>query len=134
MKRVLVVLICLTIFSSFGLAENIDLPNMNVDELLALMREAESALYEQDGLELLYDGIYVVGEDIPVGAYIITSHTSDKKIRIAVGSSDDYSLAYEYYIDEGSQHITLEDGQLLVVQGDGICTTTIRKANSLFTD
>lgn len=77
MKRFLVLLLALSMFlMTAAVAEEtgIDLSGKTVDELLAIQKAVNDALYEQGGKVILPQGELLVGRDIAAGSYYIEPH------------------------------------------------------------
>lgn len=72
MKRIITLLLALILCPSFALAQ-VDLSGMTYDELVALKDQINLAIWASDTwqeVEVPY-GVWVVGEDIPVGKWTI---------------------------------------------------------------
>lgn len=147
MKRVLLSVLAICMLFGFACAE-VDLSGMSVDELVELSNAVTDELYSREGsLQLLFDGDYVVGKDIPEGDYIITNFGDDSQLFVWVyksvelkdeydrdSSGKDYHDYFERYNMSGKSHIrvSLSEGQVLSVGGYHSCTSVIAKAKSLF--
>lgn len=144
MKRLVSMFLCMLLVPMYALAD-VDLSGMTYDELVALKDKINLALWQSDEWQEVEvpQGIWVVGEDIPVGkwtirhtdgvsnTYVIWSDAID-----ASGASLSYSgKLYEServydpdnkYYDKGNPtEVTwdLKEGQYLMVS-DGIATFT----------
>lgn len=136
MKKFIVVLAVMLMVSSIALAEEIDFSGMSLTELLALHEKLDSAIQEQFDCALdassMYQGVYVVGEDIKAGDYLFTS------------TSKTYFMCHLYEdmahkeAHDGGQHETLlqigdtlslklEEGMVLVVDQGVVHVKLIEK-------
>lgn len=144
MKKLLALLLALVCMAAPAMAE-VDLSGMSYDELVALKDQINLAIWESDEWQEVEvpQGIWVVGEDIPVGKWTIKYTDGVSSTRIvwsdaldASGASLTYSgEVYEYaslydpndkYYDKGdTTEVTwdLKAGQYLMVE-DGIATFT----------
>lgn len=75
MKKIIscFLLMCM-LFTVTVSAEEIDLSNLSVEELISLHTQVDELLAEKSKCELdvIYQGYYVVGEDIKAGDYLLT--------------------------------------------------------------
>jgi hypothetical protein len=68
MKKLLIVLLLTMLLPAVGIAE-IDLKSMTDEQLLLLNKELAVELFSRGKTATVYEGIYIAGETIPVGAY-----------------------------------------------------------------
>ena len=75
MKRFLISFICLVMVLSCFVcySEGIDLESMSDFELIELQLKVQEAIYQYDPTSgfAIYPGVYIVGEDIEAGDYIV---------------------------------------------------------------
>lgn len=143
MKRILAILTALILCPVWCLAE-IDLTGMTYDELVALKDQINLAIWASEEWQEVEvpQGIWVVGEDIPVGRWTIRA-ADGITVYIKWGdtldaSGADISYSHNLYIDEflysttyknyekgDSTEVTweLKEGQYILVD-DGIVTFT----------
>lgn len=73
MKKFLALILAMILLGGSAAAETPDLSGLTTDELLSVIREAQSLLFDQqlvDGVRVP-QGTYIIGEDIPAGTYRI---------------------------------------------------------------
>lgn len=133
MKRALIsLLVIFTLFTTTAYASSIDLESMTTDELIELKDKIYQEIMERvqdEGVEEpIYQGTYIVGEDIKPGKYVIVfrNEFEDKTKRdlfrgyIKCYTNQDAAINDNCYfsdlliIDEECG-IDLEDGNVLVV-------------------
>ena len=75
MKKIIscFLLLCM-LFTVTVSAEEIDLSNLSLEELVSLHAQVDELLAEKSKckLDVIYQGYYVVGEDIKAGEYLLT--------------------------------------------------------------
>lgn len=75
MKKIIscFLLLCM-LFTVTASAEEIDLSNLSLEELISLHAQVDELLSEKSKckLDVIYQGYYVVGEDIKEGDYLLT--------------------------------------------------------------
>lgn len=124
MKRFIALVLTMLLLSVSAIAEEVDISGMDLAALLTLHERLDSSIQEQFDCLLdnnnIYQGVYVVGDDIKSGRYLLTS-------------LDDTYFMCHLYADrahkedhDGGQHETLlsigdtlsikfEDGMVFVV-------------------
>lgn len=138
MKKILAVLLALLLLSTPVLAEEVDVGSMDLAALLRLHEQLDNIIQEKLDCELdancLYQGIYVVGEDIKAGRYLLTMTTKT------------YFMCHLYEdmmhkeAHDGGQHevltavgdtlqLILEDGMVFVIDQGSVSVKEIPKAN-----
>lgn len=160
----LLMAVCLCVTPMTVIAEELDLSNKSVDELLILKKEVEDVLFSQGGKVILPFGVYRVGKDIAAGNYLIEPHNASNLeylgwsivVYKSESSIDDYHEAMtNWRKDETavvndflykdimknvggneSFRLTLKDGQVmeLIRTLDDTVELTIEKAEGLFMD
>ena len=90
MKRVLSLLIVLSLFPVIALADLPDVSGLSFDELIELRHQVNIALWKSEEWQevVVPIGVYKIGEDIPVGKWTISS-----------ADTSDYSDIYLMYTD-----------------------------------
>ena len=76
MRKWIAILVALSIMACTGLAlaEDIDLPGLSDDEIVALMGRVQEEIVARhiEGTATLAGGTYIAGKDIPAGSYVFT--------------------------------------------------------------
>ncbi len=136
MKRFIIVLLAILVVPGSALAEEISFEGLSLSELLSLHEKLDVTIQEQFECSLdtscIYQGVYVVGEDIKAGDYLLTSAS---KIYFMCHLYED--MAHKEAHD-GGQHETLlqigdtlslklEDGMVLVVDQGSVHIKMIEK-------
>ena len=130
MKKLLVLVLLLTVFAWPVIAEEIDLAAMSLDELLALQARVEgelSARLEEDEMVLLF-GTYTVGLSLAPGRYVVrcpeqTSFMTYVYFDQTCLKNEDVLYSMLLY-DGQTGHLELEDGMILHVVSSGGSTIT----------
>lgn len=116
MKRLLLLILVLTLAVSNALAADIDLSAMTEEELIELRAQIDELL--GDSGDMIYEGTYVVGTDIKAGRYQLTCLASSLKVYAAVHLFDgnDQDLAYYNVYIGHSVYLNLEEGMSFELQ------------------
>ena len=118
MKKFLALILAMILLGGSAAAETPDLSGLTTDELLSVIREAQALLFDQqlvDGVSVP-QGTYIIGEDIPAGAYRI--EITDGTGYYDVYDKQDGKLIHSgltgksYKVTEIGK-ITFEDGNVL---------------------
>ena len=152
MKKIFAIVLMVTIICISAYAEtaqNVNLSELTTEELITLRGDIDKTLYETSGSQLLYDGDYIVGEDLPSGYYVVSHWGGEHGVTVTVyktassreeyeeagadANRDDYYTKHFMY-DFDEVKVFLEEGEMLNVLSDGLCCTTIAKAKALFAD
>lgn len=137
MKRLLVVLVLVTMMMSTALAEVIDLKAMSTDDLIQLRQKITAEITERtiDPGNLIHAGVYIVGKDIKAGKYYLqmlpdtsgdVAILDGEKYKEAVEGkmanvNGDEGIFFRAYLSSGEQaYLSLEDGQVLLVRETGM--------------
>lgn len=136
MKKALITLLVIcTLFTTTVYASSIDLKSMSTDELINLKDEIYQEIMERvqdEGVEEpIYQGTYIVGEDIKPGKYVIVfrnsnfNKDSDRFFGCGMScyqNSDDYdndnAIFHELLSYDEERGVVLEDGMVLVVRSN----------------
>ena len=131
-KTLIALLVSFTLFTTTANASSIDLESMTTDELIELKDKIHQEIMERvqdEGIEEpIYQGTYIVGEDIKPGKYVIVfrNEFEDKTKRdlfrgyIKCYTNSDSAINDNYYfsdrliIDEECG-VNLDDGNVLVI-------------------
>lgn len=136
MKKIALILTLLLLFSGFSLAEGIDLKSLSDEELQQLEKSVGIELYDR-GLNrqnLIYQGAYIVGQDIKSGTYLISSVINRGITYCVFDNVSDYELMMQYYAkpgtsmvlpntdisSSGSGRIELKDGNVFFIPYEGM--------------
>lgn len=114
MKKMIALVCVLVMMPCMAMAE-IDLSGLSVDELIALRTQIMSELFSRGEIKeaKVPAGEYIVGEDIPAGAYTVT--TSSMMLMVAV--DDGMSAIHTLMNGDSIGKLVLEDGQKLQING-----------------
>lgn len=127
MKRIiaLLMLLCLGVVPACACAEGIELSAYSDAELIALLYQVQDEIVSRniEKTAQLTGGIYVAGQDIPAGRYILSgAGTEDDSGIISLSSVNDPagstpSKLYDFILGEDAYTvaITLEEGDTLVL-------------------
>ena len=124
-KGISVLLVCVFALSlGVAVAEDVDLSAMTLDELIALKTAIAGELMNRDEIKeaAIPSGVYVVGQDIPVGSYSITTSSILASIMI-YESSGDLSNMFAIDSSNGVGKIALTDGQRVELSAE--CTFSV---------
>ena len=107
MKKIVTLVLALLLLCSFAIAE-IDLTGMTFDELVELRQKVDTAIFASDGWQEVSvpAGIYKIGEDIPVGKWVVAP-TEGSTALVCLGesvNSNGMEIADQFY----SEQITSE--------------------------
>ena len=141
MKKLLVMIIVLTLLPIVALADLPDISNLTFEELVALKNQINLAMWNSDEWQevTVPEGLYQIGKDIPEGRWTITCPPKLYSIALLIGSklySDLLSVDFDKYIslkgknsmmftqgDTTSITLDLKDGMYLQIQsGSAIFT------------
>lgn len=122
MKKFLMILVCLILVSTVAIGEAVDFSSMSDEELEGLYA---SILIEMDSRKLgngvlVPEGEYVVGIDIPVGDYLISSAEPDKDTWLYVCDSKEAWSNYETKKEKMIDYCTKESYFYKFLDGDYI--------------
>ena len=118
MKRLLVIALVLVLTLPLAGVANVsvDVDSMSYEELVALSEKVQLALFGRslmDGVEVPL-GKYVVGKDIPAGAYVISASGYHASVSVQTWLSDGETQDVFFVLeDDESQKITLSDGMII---------------------
>ena len=136
MKKIALILTLLLLFSGFSLAEGIDLKGLSDEELQQLEKNVNVELYDRglNSQNLIYQGAYVVGQDIKSGTYLISSAINRGITYCVFDNASDYELMMRYYTkpgtsmvlpntdigSSGSGRVELKDGNVFFIPYEGM--------------
>lgn len=121
MKKFLCLFLVLLFVATAAVAEGFDFADMSLEELLALRVALNAEIaerYEPDSMAI-YNGKYIVGEDIKAGLYLVynDNEAGNDNMKIIVTYPDDANrdtlgewIKYQY-----PYQLKLEDGWILEV-------------------
>lgn len=137
MKKFIALALCAVMLGSLGLAEEIDISGMSVDELLALRVRIDdqlAAMLPSDS-SAIFRGVYIVGTDIAPGKYVFecTEVSVDDYGQLEINESEDEDGYREEILDvniyPGDKcYLDLTEGMLMEIE-DG--SGTLKKAEGL---
>lgn len=114
--RILYLLFALMLSTvTFAHAETFDLSGMSYDELIALHKQVSIAIMQSDEWKevTVPVGEYVVGEDIPAGAYTLTAHNlTDIEVYSNGKCVHNHCLASSEQVGK----LSLQDGQVVKIK------------------
>lgn len=142
----IVLVLAVSLFSTvaYAEAEEIDLAEYSLDELVALYTSVRAELSSRleliDNDSLIGRGVYIVGTDIKAGRYVLTVYETDtnyagdridNSVSIWSGKEGDSDLLmWETDIPVGESFVvSLTDGQTFKVLG---CLCTIAVSNAIW--
>lgn len=138
MKKFISMVLALLCLALPAMAEEMDLNNMSLADLLKLHEQLDTAIQEQFDCVLdsdgIYQGVYVVGTDIKAGRYLLTS-VSKTYFMCHLYEDMEHKTAHD-----GGQHETItgigdtlqlkmEDGMVLVVDQGAASVKLVPEAN-----
>lgn len=126
-KIVIILLVCLFIFSAFAIAdETNDFSNYTIEELLTLRASIQDEITSRmSGTATLQPGKYVAGVDITAGSYILVGlvdespdgYTPQALYAESMEKAGKWDYIDREYIEEGvSWRFTLQDGMVLEIR------------------
>ena len=110
MKKLFAVIICIVMLFTFANAET-DLSSMAYDDLISMYHELVKEIMSRPEWKEVNvpAGVWIGGQDIPVGSYSITATTDSTLLWIE--NEKGHDVIYEYYgKGETVGKITIEDG------------------------
>lgn len=130
-KMIALVLVFLFAFSPAVMAEGIDLEAMTLDELSALRKAIDTEIDARldRKLSVIPAGVYVVGEGIKAGKYIISANEeyfgfdvatfgTESIYNQAIAENNESLASFNTYVSRNeSAFVLLKDGMVLVVSG-----------------
>lgn len=123
MKKFLCLILVLLFVATAAVAEGFDFADMSLEELLALRVALNAEIaerYEPDSMTI-YNGKYIVGEDIKVGLYLIyndnEADNDDMKIIVTYPDDANRDTLGEWIHYQYPYQLKLEDGSILSVSG-----------------
>ena len=116
MKRLLLLILVLTLAVSNALAAEIDLSAMTEEELIELRARIDELL--GDSGDMIYEGTYVVGTDIKAGRYQLSGFSANLGDCAAIVLYDKNAecLAYHTVYLGHPIYLNLEDGMSFDIQ------------------
>lgn len=134
MKKVVMLVLALVLVGAVALAE-VDLSGMTFDELVALRKQVDQAIWASDGWQEVKvpAGKYVIGEDIPAGRWTLSCDDSAAMVNLykTPEGIDDYDqIVAMASVSAGNPYnIDLEDGQGLYISISAVTFTPYVSAN-----
>lgn len=123
MKRLLLLILVLTLAVSNALAAEIDLSAMTEEELIELRVQIDELL--GDSGDMIYEGTYVVGTDIKAGRYQLTCSKTGAMHYVIARIFESTNMGQEIERHDvylgNSIYLNLEDGMTFVLK-QGACT------------
>lgn len=135
-KALIALLVIFTLFTTTAYASSIDLESMTTDELIELKNKIHQEIMErmqdEDIEEPIYQGTYIVGEDIKPGKYVLVFRNSDfdKKdsdrffgcgiscYQNSENYDNDNAIFHELLDYDEERGIVLDDGMILVIRSN----------------
>lgn len=121
MKKFLCMILALLSITTTAMAEEFNFASMSLEELLALRVTLNAEIaerYEPDSM-VLYNGTYVVGEDIKAGLYLVynDNEADNDNMMVKVTYPDDASRSElsEWVDYQYPYYLKLEDGWTLEI-------------------
>ena len=125
MKKLMAFILVIASLSCFAFAEGIDLGGMSINELYKLQESVDSEIRSRincaESSNDIHTGVYVVGEDIKSGRFILTVSTNDTFEYYlykdeASKKNNDYIQYGWMYLDAGKTvECNLKDGMILYI-------------------
>lgn len=129
MKKVISLLLALLFVCTAAYAEAPDLSAMTLDELLELHKLLDTEIDARIGCEpdIMPAGVYVAGESIAAGGYVISANEDHFGITVAtfanvetyeqaMAEQNEALIAFQNYLSKGdSAFVQLEEGMVLLV-------------------
>lgn len=121
MKKLVSIILFITLFVVPALADEIDLSSMTFDELLTLRAalNSEISMRLENESSNIYSGKYIVGEDIKAGTYVLFADMpSAYYVSIQISWPDkSHEVVFEQIKINETYYLDLKEGCVLYLDG-----------------